>query len=226
MNREVHLVVEGSTEQTFVREVLAPELAMSGIYITASQIGTPGHKGGNVCFKRAVNDIGDFLKQRRDIWVSTMLDYFRIDSLEQLREQQRTGIQLTAGQKAAILETATIQALVIKLPAVNVAERFIPYFSMHEFEALLFSDAGILAKHTHIPLHQIQAVLALYATPEEINDDHKTAPSKRVDALTNSRYKKIKTGVSIAREIGISQIRQQCPHFDHWLKRLIFNTTK
>lgn len=226
----LYLVVEGVTEQTFVREVLAPELAISGIYASAILIGKAGHKGGNVCFQRAVIDISKLLKQQTNSLVSTMLDYFRIDTqwpgYAQIQQKQNTGSKFSTLQKAEMLEEETIKAVTSELPNINVAERFIPYFSMHEFEALLFSDAGILAKHTHIPLHQIQAVLAPYATPEEINNDPKTAPSKRLETLTNNCYRKVQMGTSIAKEIGILPMRQQCPHFDHWLKRLIFNTTK
>ena len=45
MNRVI-VDVEGQTEQTFIREVLAPWLAAEGIFLTARLIGKPGHKGG------------------------------------------------------------------------------------------------------------------------------------------------------------------------------------
>lgn len=45
---EVMVVVEGQTEQTFVRELLAPYLATRHIYLQAALLGKPGHKGGSV----------------------------------------------------------------------------------------------------------------------------------------------------------------------------------
>jgi len=62
----VNIVVEGQTEQTFVREVLAPYLAPCGVYALPVLIGRPGHKGGAVQFDRANRDILSLLKQRPD----------------------------------------------------------------------------------------------------------------------------------------------------------------
>jgi len=76
---EIYIVVEGRTEQTFVRDVLAPWIAHKGIYLHSASIGKPGHKGGDVRFERSIVDIGNFLKQRSDTYISTMFDYFRID---------------------------------------------------------------------------------------------------------------------------------------------------
>jgi hypothetical protein len=78
-NVEVYVIVEGQTEQTFIREVLAPYLSYKSIYLHPALIGKPGHKGGDIRFERAMSDIGSLLKQRFNIYVSTMFDYFRIE---------------------------------------------------------------------------------------------------------------------------------------------------
>ena len=57
----VYIVVEGPTEQTFIRDVLAPELAIKNIFLHPVLIGKSGHKGGDIHFERAKNDIGNFL---------------------------------------------------------------------------------------------------------------------------------------------------------------------
>lgn len=44
---EIYIVVEGQTEQTFVREILAPYMGQSGIYLHPSLIGKPGHNRYN-----------------------------------------------------------------------------------------------------------------------------------------------------------------------------------
>lgn len=65
------------------------------------------------------------------------------------------------------------------------------------------------------PLYQI----AQQIEPENINDNPQTAPSKRIlNALPE--YDKVIHGTSIATEIGLSTIRQSCPHFDAWLVKL------
>ena len=222
-NVEVYIVVEGKAEHTFVREILAPNMAMRGIYLHPSLIGSPGHKGGDIRFERAKSDIGNFLKQRPDIYVSTMFDYFRIDSdwpgKEQISRQMRSGTALSAAQKAERLEEATRQKIVASFGDKNANRRFIPYISMHEFEALLFSDPVVLAENINIEPERVQQILAECGSPEEINDHPETAPSKRIAALMNE-YRKIAMGKVIAETIGIPAMRRQCPHFDQWLTTL------
>ena len=70
---EVVIIVEGQTEQTFVKYVLAPEMASKNIFLHPALIGKPGQKGGGIRFDRAKNDIGVFLKQRPNIYVYTHL---------------------------------------------------------------------------------------------------------------------------------------------------------
>ncbi len=59
----------------------------------------------------------------------------------------------------------------------TVAHRFIPYVSMHEFEALLFSNSVILSNELKVQQTVIGDILRTYSDPEAIN--HETAPSKR-----------------------------------------------
>jgi hypothetical protein len=218
---EIYVVVEGQTEQTFVREVLGPYMADKGIYLHPALIGSPGNKGGNVCFCRAKKDIVGFLKQRNETYVSTMFDYFRIDSQwpgrGEVQQQIQNGGSLPATQKAKIIEKATGNEI-IRVFA-NAKSRFIPYIEMHEFEALLFSDAGILAEKTEIDGSHILRILENYNSPEEINDDPEKAPSKRLMTL-NNKYRKIANGKMVSEAIGIQNIRKKCANFNNWLTKL------
>lgn len=219
----IYIVVEGQTEQTFVRDVLAPQMAYSKIYMHPALIGKPGHKGGDIRFEKAKNDIGNFLRQRNDTYITTMFDYFRIDSewpgkADVLRRLQN-GTTLAASQKAEILEAATRQEVVMTFPGCDSETRFIPYIEMHEFEALLFSDAEILAEKTEIDAELIRRIVDKYDSPEEINDDPANAPGKRLESLKNG-YRKVAMGKTISEAIGIAAIRRQCPHFNDWLTKL------
>lgn len=123
-NVDIFIVVEGTTEQTFVRDVLAPQMAHKGIFLHPALIGKPGHKGGDIRFDKARNDIGNFLKQRADTYISTMFDYFRIDSewpgREEVLRQLQSGTTLTASHKAEILEAATRSEIVKAFPGCDV----------------------------------------------------------------------------------------------------------
>ncbi len=220
---EIYIVVEGQTEQTFVRDILAPQMECKEIYLHPALIGKPGHKGGDVRFDRARNDIGHFLKQRKDTYVSTMFDYSRIDpkwpGISEVSRKIRNGSSLTAIQKAGILEAATSDEIVKLFASYNAKSRFVPYIEMHEFEALLFSDADILAEMTGIDVLQIREILEEYNNPEEINDDPAKAPAKRLEALENG-YRKVANGKTISEAIGLQTMRSQCAHFNDWLTKL------
>ena len=95
---------------------------------------------------------------------------------------------------------------------------------MYEFEALLFSDpasfaAGINRRELQ---DKLAGIRALFETPEHINDDQCTAPSKRVKKLfsLNDRYQKPIMGTLGALEIGLPKMREECPLFNAWLAAL------
>ena len=94
--------------------------------------------------------------------------------------------------------------------------RFIPYISMHEFEALLFSDARALACQLQVPQSDIDNILTECGEPEKIDDSPHSAPSKRLENLS-SGFRKTSTGIAIAKAIGLPKMRSQCPIFNKWL---------
>ncbi len=216
-NVEVIIICESQTEQTFIRDVLAPEMGVKGIYLHPALIGKPGHKGGDISFQRAVIDIEAFLKQRVDTYVSTMFDYFRLET-NWPGKQDIIG-NLTAGQKAGKIEKATFSEIEKSYKELNAENRFIPYIEMHEFEAVLFSNSEILANNISIEKKEIDKILEECREPEEINDGPETAPSKRILKLNNS-YRKVAMGKTISQAIGIQKIRKKCSHFNDWLNKL------
>jgi len=216
----VHVVVEGKTEKEFVEALLVPGFATKNISLVPCQISKPGQKGGDVKFDRAKNDIGDFLKQRSDTYVTTMFDYFRIKPDWPGRETTESERHaMSVAKKAERIESATQEAVDKLFGRVNATMRFIPYIAMHEMEALLFSDAAKLATHLHVDISAIERILKKCGEPEKINESERTAPSKRLMELC-SRYKKIDTGSLIAKDIGLAAMREKCPHFDGWLRTL------
>ncbi len=70
----VYVVVEGTTEFTFVRKILAPQLGSQKVFLHPIEIGRPGRRGGDVRFARARGDIVRYLKQQSDAYVTTMFD--------------------------------------------------------------------------------------------------------------------------------------------------------
>ena len=215
----VMIVGEGASEQNFVDQVLAPYLAVKGIYLRATQISKKGEKGGDVKFSRARRDVINFLKQREDLIVSTFVDYYGVKEWPGL-EDVRDLYEPTPDVIAKIMNDDAVSDVRAELPNVQVDRRYVPFTAVHEFEALLFSDAEILSRELGIDITLIRNALAECGSPERINNHPETSPSNRLIAWSNGHYSKASRGIVIAGKIGIEKMRGQCPNFDAWLKRL------
>ncbi len=133
----LHLVVEGQTEETFVRDVLAPELGQHSIAADVHRITTGrrrdrSFRGGFVKFDHLQNDLALWMKQDRhaDAWFSTMVDLYRMPSDFPGWERSRTIPDPL--ERVRLLESEFQSAVQHR--------RFVPYIQLHEFEALLFAD--------------------------------------------------------------------------------------
>jgi len=160
------------------------------------------------------NDIELHLKHRQDTYLTLFVDFYGIrGDWPELEEAKQQAIPCN---KAVKINGAT-KAQVEKLFGSHGADkRFIPYVAMHEFEALLFSEPQKLAEQLHVPQKRIDKILTECGEPENIDDSPKTAPSKRLEDLSD-RFKKTSTGIAIAKAIGLVKIRESCPIFNGWL---------
>lgn len=210
-------IVEGKTEEIFIKDILYPHLATKNIFIIPIIVSKPGQKGGDVKFARVKNDIERHLKQRPDTYLTLLVDFYGIKS-------DWPGIGDTEGisghkGKAEFINQATMEKVVEHFGEQNAERRFIPYIAMYEFEALLFSEPAVLAGKLQIDESQVVSILEECGEPENIDNSPVTAPSKRLESLSN-RFKKTTTGIAILKEIGLTAIREKCPIFDSWVTTL------
>ena len=209
----VMVIVEGSTEEYFVNEILAPALATKNIWMYSTKISKPGQKGGDVKFERIKNDIVNHLKQRPDIIVTTFIDYYK---LKDWPEMDSINNDFSPSQIATILNDAAMRRIKENLPKMNVEYRYIPFVMVHEFEALLYSNPSILAKKLGVDVSEIEKVIHKAGGVERVNGGETSSPSKRIYGW-HPRYIKTVDGIDIAKNIGIEKMRQQCHLFDEWL---------
>lgn len=213
MNR-LYLLVEGQTEETFVRELLAPHYARNGLFITPIIVRTsPGHKGGVTGYGKVKPQLSRLCRQDRHASVSTLFDLYGLPGDFPGKNQAGFPANGTGEQKAAFLETRLAE---------DVNEpNFIPYLMVHEFEALLFTKPEAFAywSDSQTLVGSLRDIANAYNSPEQINDDPQNAPSKRIARLM-PEYVKTFHGPLIATEIGLDSLRQLCPHFNNWLLRL------
>lgn len=217
--------VEGQTEETFVNELLAPHLAARGYStVSARLLGTArlrSRRGGIIAWSSVRRDIIRHLRTDAGCVSTTMVDYYGMPKVAPggwPGRAQATVLPFAA--KAASVEDALLQD-VRDASGADVARRFVPFVTMHEFEGLLFSNCAAFGSGIGRPdlTAGLQAIRDGFASPEEINDSPVTAPSKRVEALVPG-YQKDFLGNLAALEIGLDAIQQECPHFREWLVRL------
>jgi len=212
------ILVEGQTEERFVKDVLGPEFWGKELYFHPTILVTkrvkdgPNFKGGVTSFAKFENDARRLLQSAGNVLVTTLLDYYRLPTDfpgMSSRPWRGTPVQRVIHVERAIGDH-------FKSPG-----NFLPFLALHEFEAWLFSSPSELPRVMTEPRKQseFEAIRASVDTPEDINERPDFAPSKRIEALFPA-YKKTLHGPTAAGRIGLEKIRSECPHFDGWLKRL------
>ncbi len=219
----LYLFAEGQTEQTFADEVLAPHLAGYQVYLQGAILVANRrrhglvHRGGGRHYLPMKNDIERLLKQERgaDARFTTMIDLYALYSDFPGREAAER-FRSNCWERVEALEQAFADDM--------DDPRFIPYLQLHEFEALLLADPECFACRfdgATKSIERLQSLVTEFDSPEQINDGQETAPSKRIIAEF-PEYTELKRtdGPSLAGLIGLTSLRNKCPHFDYWLKRL------
>ncbi|HEX5416857.1 MAG TPA: DUF4276 family protein [Chloroflexota bacterium] len=217
----VHLVVEGQTEETFVRKVLAPYLGSCRVFVDARSVETSRHhskvyRGGVLDYGRVRRDLERWMRQddHGDCHFSTMVDLYHLPEdfprLEEARKQQNPY------DRIKILEDGFRQD--IDHP------RFIPYIQLHEFEALLLCDPNAFDTEFNEHRAAIDNLVRMaqeFESPELINDGQETAPSKRIiKEIPDYLGRKVSSGPLIAERISLPALRAKCQHFNEWLHQL------
>ena len=213
---KVLILVEGQTEEVFVKNPLASHLHNRGVLavpvIVATKRLLTGDKkrGGYVPYPRLRAEVLRLLNDSSATCVTTMLDYYGL-------APEFPGRAMPVGRTALEKVASVEQAWAADIDS----QRFIPYLALHEFEAMLFTVPSEIATGFGQPaLHPIlQSIRASFPTPEDINDHEETAPSKRLGKLFPG-YNKPFYGELIAERIGIERIRSECAHFASWMEKL------
>jgi hypothetical protein len=219
--------VEGQTEEDFVNQILSSYLGNHGFFsVTSRRLGNArqaSNRGGIKNWPSVKKEIANHLKQDGDWIITTMVDYYALPQGQPNGWPGRSDSQSAPHtQKAPSVETALFNELRLELQGNLSKNRFIPFVVMHEFEALLFSDCATFSQAIKRPdlEGQFSNIRSKFGTPEEINDSPLTAPSKRITQIFPA-YAKRFHGPLAASEIGLDRIREQCPHFNNWINRLL-----
>ncbi len=215
--KRVLVYVEGQTEETFVRNVLAPYLTgKCQVFLIPTLARTKRtksgqtFKGGIVSYRRVRRDILNLLGDSSAALVTTMMDYYGLPDDFPGKDVLPVG---TPYDRVRYLEEAFKN---------DIGDRcFLPFLVLHEFEALVLVEPGQLG----MVLPQYTDKVAVLKgdigslPPEEINEGSETHPAARILHYFPA-YQKRLHGPRIVQGIGLEKIRRQCPHFNEWLGQL------
>jgi len=216
----VVVVGEGQTEETFVRDVLAPAFAVESVFLESRLVRTStAGRGGALSYSRVLRHLRNTLRQRQDTYVTTFFDLYGLDNaFPGFLESAALADPLV---RAAAIETRLNEAVVQEA---NCREsRFFAHVQPYEFEALLFADVEKLieVEPAWKPFAaQLAAVRAQVESPEHINDGKDTHPSERLRHILKPGYQKALHGPLAMRHIDLSRIGEECRHFVQWLGKL------
>lgn len=221
----LNMIVEGQTEEHFVKNVLEEYLARFGIGVTARCVETSRDKkcgriyrGGLLSYEKAKKDIIRWLREDKnsDARFTTMFDLYALPD-DFPERQECIGIS-DPQERIARLEQAFDD---------DISDpRFLPYIQLHEFEALVLVDPQKLGlfypeKTARSKIDRLSKLVKekFNGKPETINDGPETAPSKRIIKEFED-YNKVIVGAGTVKEIGMERLLEKCPHFAQWIQKL------
>ena len=216
----LNIIVEGQTEETFVRDVLAPYWGSRGIYAVARSVET-GRKnnrifrGGVTNYEKIRRDIVSWLSQRKDTYCSSMFDLYRLPI--DFPGKENISPSLKTYEKVNYLENAFGEDI--------GTTRFIPYIQLNEFETLLFAEIDKLnvffLKDHRREIGRLLTLANSYESPELINETEENAPSKQIiREIPSYKHNKVLIGPIVAKAIGLEVLRQRCAHFNEWMCKI------
>ena len=211
------VLVEGQTEERFVKDVLAPEFYALDFFFDPRLLITKrvkhgtSFKGGVTTYGKFRNDVMRLLGEAKGRIVTTVIDYYGLPA-------DFPGMS-TRPNSAPLERVLHVEEQIHE--DLGAPPNFLPFLALHEFEAWLFSSPDELPNTLTQP-HKVVNFAAIrdsFDDPEQINEGPQTAPSKRITELFPG-YRKVLHGPVAAKRIGMATIRAECPHFDAWYCQL------
>ncbi len=214
----LYVTVEGQAEKEFADRALKPHLAGFAIEVRPRVVVTNrklGKRGGILDFDKIRGDVSRLLKQDThfEARFTTMVDLYALPSEFPGWSEARK--KTVPRERVQILEQALAKEF--------ADPRFLPFIQLHEFEALLYCDLNELQRRITTSEAGIKALRAEVGEtePEDINEGATTAPSKRIIRhLPIYERNKVRVGAPAAASIGLTTLRNRCPHFGEWLSKL------
>jgi hypothetical protein len=214
---QIAVVVEGQTEEAFVKQVLQPHIGFEVAYLTPIIVHTSraangqAYKGGG-SWAHYRKQLLNLLSQRHWSRVTTLIDFYGYpsDAPSCHCESHHVQPQCVQAREEAMRRDLGIDD-----------ERFLPFIALHEFETLIIaagSQQGDVLGDVDTAKTFAELVSDHGGNAELINDGALTAPSKRVLAAL-PEYRKVRDGVAIL-DGQLDLALTVTPRFASWVNRV------
>ena len=202
----IAILCEGKTEASFCKNILSPYLQEFNIYLEIITL------NGVSRYSKIQDDLKRLCKNTKKFdFVTTMLDYYGLPSD-------------TPGYNDALPNLYDkIKHIEDSMKQDIGSDHLIPNLIVHEFEALLFSNPEKFSEcdFSSKQIKQLLSIKESFHSPEYINNEPATAPSKRILNISKS-YQKAPDGILVAKAIGLQKMLDECIHFKEWIDKLKF----
>lgn len=217
----IAVICEGQTEAKFISQVFNSyfdsKLFLYPITIPTSE----NKKGGCLKYERVKKIINNISQNKFYNYITTMFDYYALNSdFPDINNNTvyNPDIYITIRN----LENSFKNDIDNKI---NNTIQFIPYYQLHEFETLLYTDINNFlqadSEWTKKQINTLQKDVKDYDNIELINNCIDTSPSHRIEKIFNKpKYNKMIHGIKIIQATGLDNIRAKCRHFNEWCVKL------
>lgn len=212
--KKVFILCEGKTEFEFIRIVLSDFLINQPIEITpilysTKRTGQKNYTGGGIKYSNMLSQIKKLINCR-DSFTTIFIDYYGLPREMMNFFNPRDNLY------------KKVEQIELKIEEDINRINFFAGIMVHEFESLLFSQSSAFNQISsdHSKILKIERIKREFTNPEYINNSPQTTPSKRLEAIFPN-YSKINDGITVANEIGISKMIEECPHFAKWIQKVV-----
>ena len=214
--REVCVVVEGQSEEQFVKQVLSAKALARGVAVTpvivrTRRTATKTYKGGGSSWQPYKSLVNDLAGQRHLARIGVMFDLYACP-------KDTPGLDPNLSGSA--LHRSVVAATHADLDP-RGSGRIVSGPVLHEYETLVI--AAIATGETEAEpavVTQAQAAIDVAGGAEAINGSRDTAPSKRL-AIWWPGYEKVLYGAVLLSQAPWDQVTARCPTFHAWWETLL-----
>lgn len=197
MTKLLYVLCEGESEKVFVDSLLTPYLTSKfDIYVVTIIL------GGTTSYSSLVQKTKRIVSELHNFVVTSMIDFYGLKGKPALHSS-------LPERMASELEEHYLNDVGYEI--------FVPYFSMHEYEAIYFSDPHVFSFYSVSDVKEAEKILGkFHGNPEAINGNESTAPSKRIQSF-EPNYVKMSHAEELLKRLSLASISEKCHHFSSWI---------